>query len=127
MSKFLTELDAICITDLIWKLNAPLIYESDILGKIRVPKGFYTDLASVPRVPIAYLAFGGRAHREAVIHDALYRSDMTPICTRKQADDVFLEAMKERGKPWHVRYPMFWAVRLGAGKYWHQRKVKDKL
>ena len=127
MSKFLTELETVCITDKIWKLKSPLVYDSDILGKIEVPAGFYTDLASVPRLPIAYLAFGGRAHREATIHDFLYRSDCVPVCTRKQADDVFLEAMKERGKPWHVRYPMYYAVRIGASKNWHQRKVVDRL
>lgn len=128
MAKFLTELDAICVTDQIWRLDADLAYDSDIVGKITAPKGFYTDLASVPRwIPGAYVLFGGRAHREAVIHDYGYRSDASPVMTRKQVDDVFLEAMKERGKPWYVRYPMYWAVRIGAGKNWHKKKVMDVL
>lgn len=127
MAEFLTDLDCICITDKIWCLDAPLVYESDILGRIEVPKGFYTDLASVPRVPIAFMLFGGRAHREAVIHDYLYRIDACPVCTRKQADDTFFEAMEVREKGWFVRYAMWAGVRLGASANWHQRKVGDKL
>jgi hypothetical protein len=127
MAKFLTELDAVCITDKIWCLDEPLIYESDTVGMVEVPKGFYTDFASVPRLPIAYMAFGGRAHREAVLHDYGYRSDATPTMTRKQVDDLFLEAMTERGKGWFTRYAMYWAVRIGAGGNWHRKKVADRL
>ncbi|MFH2076618.1 MAG: DUF1353 domain-containing protein, partial [Pseudomonadota bacterium] len=67
MSKFLTELDARLVKDdRIWKLDSPLIYESDLLGLIEVPEGFETDLASVPRVPFVYMLWGGKAHREGV-------------------------------------------------------------
>lgn len=127
MAKFLTDLDAVCVTDKIWRLDNDLVYESDLVGKITVPKGFYTDFASVPRVPLAYLFFGGMAHREAVVHDYGYRSDADPEMTREQVDDVFLEAMKERGKSWFTRYAMYWAVRLGAAKNWHKKKVMDVI
>ena len=59
MSAFLTELQMENATgkdDGHWRLIAPLVYQSDVAGMIfTVPTGFITDLASVPRVPIAYL------------------------------------------------------------------------
>ena len=76
MSKFLTELDVRLIDgDRIWMLSGPLVYQSDILGKIEIPAGFQTDFASVPRIPFVFESFGDRAHRESVVHDYLYCID----------------------------------------------------
>jgi len=127
MSKFLTELDGRCISDKIWMLLSPLRYESDILGLIKVPTGFQTDFASVPRVPFVYEFFGDRAHREAVLHDYLYRIDSIPLATYSQANAVFFEAMQERGKGPVVRYGMWWGVVLGGWTAYHKKKVADKL
>jgi len=129
MSKFFTELDVVCINDGCWKLDSPLIYESDVegVGKIEVPKGFETDFASVPRVPVFFTLFGDRAHREAVLHDYGYRCDSIPVMERSTVDDLFLEAMKERGKGFFVRYAMYWGVRLGGWTAYHKKKVLDKL
>ena len=70
-SKFLTELEVKLIDDdKIWELLSPLRYYSEILGReVEASTGFQTDLASVPRVPIAYYFWGARCHREAVVHD----------------------------------------------------------
>jgi len=128
MAKFLTELNArLKDDDKIWIIDSSLIYQSDILGKIVVWAGFETDFASVPRVPIFYVLFGDRAHREAVIHDYLYRIDSMPVAQRGEADDVFLEAMKERGKGFFVRYAMYWGVRMGGWTAYHKKKMDDKL
>jgi hypothetical protein len=128
MAKFSTELDArLKDDDRVWVIDSILVYESDILGFVIVPAGFETDFASVPRVPIAYTLFGGRAHREAVIHDFLYRIDSSPCVEKNVADDVFLEAMECRGKSWFVRKMMYWGVRLGGASSYHKKKVGDKL
>lgn len=127
-AKFLSELDArLKDDDDIWVLDSPLIYESDIVGKIIVPSGFETDFASVPRLPIIYALFGDRAHREAVLHDYLYRIDSIPQASYSQANDVFFEAMKLRGKAFYIRYPMWWAVCAAGFTSYHKRKVGDKL
>lgn len=123
MAKFLSELDARCIADNKWTLISPLLYQSDIAGKIEVPALFITDFASVPRLPLAYLAAGGTAHKAAVIHDWLYWANG---CTRKQADEVFLEAMKVTGIPLWRRKLMYWAVRIGAGSVWDKYRGKEK-
>jgi hypothetical protein len=128
MAKFCTELDCrLEDDDSIWRLDSELVFESDKLGIITVPKGFQTDFASVPRVPIAYTLFGDKAHREAVIHDYLYRIDSAPQASYSQANDCFLEAMKVRGKSWFVRYSMYWGVVLGGWASYHKRLVNDKL
>ena len=129
-------------TDRIWLVTKPLIYYSELLGQlITVPPWFETkepdpsedysffetDFASVPRVPVIYLAWGDRAHREAVLHDYLYRIDSKPIVTYSQANNVFLEAMKSTGKPWYISYGMYYGVVLGGWGSYHKRRVKDKL
>lgn len=128
MSKFLTELNIIEVGDKLWQLHRNLIYQSDLLSRtFVVPKGFVTDLASVPRIPIAYQFWGGRCHREAVIHDYLYRKDSDPVTSFMMANRVFLEAAEARGKSIQVRYPMFWGVVLGGRCSYHRRLVKDNF
>jgi hypothetical protein len=96
-----------------WKLLEPLIFESAKYGVIRVPTGFRTDFASVPRIPLVYSLFGNTSHNAAVVHDWLY-SGRAKI-SRKGADEVFIEAMKCKKQSKWRREPMFWAVRLFAG------------
>ena len=127
MGLFLSRLIIEDITDSVWKLHQPLVFFSDVLGRIEVPKDFYTDLASVPKVPFVYEAWGNRSHYEAVVHDYLYRIDSVPQATREEADDIFLEAMAARGKSLTVRKPMHWGVRLGGWTSYHKRKVADVL
>ena len=129
MAKFLTDLIINQLTDSVFELVEPLIYQSDILGgfKVEAPGGFQSDGASVPRVPIAYMLYGNRAHREAVIHDYLYRADSIPEVAFKTANETFLEAMKCRGKPWYVRRSMYIGVCVGGYPSYHKRKVGDSL
>jgi Protein of unknown function (DUF1353). len=128
VSEFLTDLSLINIDDKRWRLHEPLVYESDLLEYIiTVPKGFITDLASVPRVPVVYWFWGGREHREAVLHDYLYRIDSNPVVLRSVANEVFLEAAKSRQKSLCVRYPMYWGVCLGGMFSYHKKKVADLI
>ena len=97
-------------SDSIWVLCRPLEYWSELAGLIIVPTGFETDFASVPRLPFIYTLWGDRVHREAVLHDYLYRKQLPfGLCNK-----IFLEAMKSRGVPWHIRYPMYWGVCIGG-------------
>lgn len=92
-----------------WVLRSELHFRSDILGPLLVPAGFRTDCASVPRVPFAYWLAGDTAHASAVLHDYLYRHHP---CTKRQADDVFAEAMRAEGVRWWRAQLMYHAVRL---------------
>lgn len=111
----------------IYSLLKALKYKDRQNRLIIVPKGFQTDLASVPRLPIVYGIWGDRAHREAVLHDYLYRVDADPSCTFMEANDLFPEAMESRGVRWSIRYPMYAAVcAAGHGSY-HRYTVYAKL
>ena len=98
-----------------WRLAAPLIYQSALIGRVAIPAGFQTDFASVPRLPFAYLFFGDRCYSAAVIHDYLCRIEY-PTCriTWKLAAAVFMEAMLAENVPAWQRWPMYTAV-LAAG------------
>lgn len=115
MSRFVTRLEVELIADDkndgrgVWRVTLPLVYESDIAGKITVPAGFVTDFASVPRIPVAYWLAGDTAHEAAVIHDFLYTAGET---SRATADAVLREAMAVSGVPEWRRQVMYLAVRL---------------
>lgn len=114
---FLTALEVAKLPDGQWRLLAPLRYLSAVLGvQIEVPAGTVTDLASVPRLPLAFLLAGDSAHEAAVLHDHLYQ---THPCTRRQADAVLDEAMAVTGEPAWRRWLMWSAVRAVGGWAWY--------
>ena len=128
MGKFHNLLDAKFNPPRNWTLDTPLKFDSDTLSDegrdllkycgvrvtnknvVSVPKGYITDLASVPRFCWAFIAPFDVA-RAAVIHDILYEKINTAyknekILTkhdrekyRKVADDVFKEGMESAVPP----------------------------
>lgn len=99
-----------------WRLLAPLVYRSEVADAIFVvPEDFVTDLASVPRLPFAYLLTGGLAHGAAVVHDWLYT---THVVDRPTADAVFREAALECGVSAWQAWLMWAGVRVGGGGSW---------
>jgi hypothetical protein len=94
----------------------PLVYRSEVAQQtFTVPAGFRTDLASVPRLPLAFWLFGAVADEAAVVHDYLYSERLV---SRKMADEVLAEAMKATGVTWWRRGPMWLGVRLFGGERW---------
>jgi hypothetical protein len=118
VSSFLTTLDCRETNEFggLWTLLAPLAYDSDLLGRIvTVPAGFVTDFASVPRLPIFYLAEGGKGNKAAVVHDWLYSSQAVD---RKTADQVLREALICSGYSRATAAVFYAAVRIGGGSHW---------
>lgn len=118
MSAFLTDLDARLIKDdpATWKLDSPLIYQSDVAGMtFTVPAGFTTDLASTPRIPFVYEIGGGVANKASVIHDFIYSTH--PV-TRSVADAVLKEASAVTGVARWRRVLMWAGVRVGGASHW---------
>lgn len=90
--RFLTECVLVHLSDKLKRLGYPLEFDSEILGRVIIaPAGFETDLASVPRLPFAYLLFGGVGDPAAVMHDWAYSGRAG--LTREQADALFREAL----------------------------------
>ena len=143
MGKFHNLLDAKFNPPRNWTLDTPLKFDSDTLSDegrdllkycgvrvtnknvVSVPKGYITDLASVPRFCWAFIAPFDVA-RAAVVHDILYEKINTAykgekILTkhdrekyRKVADDVFKEGMESAVPPvpkWKI-WAAYNAVRM---------------
>lgn len=111
MGKFLTKLKVELLDEKsdsgndLFRLLEPLIYESDALGIIIVPRGFVTDFASVPRLPFAYWIAGGMLKEAAVLHDFLYSAPHNTgtgrVVTRQEADYILrgagIEGLRKAG------------------------------
>ena len=88
---------------------------------IKIPAGFVTDFASVPRVFWNILPPWGKYGKAAVVHDFCYR---TGCVSRKKCDWIFLEGMRVLGVPKWKRLIMWAAVRL-FGWSAYVREPKD--
>lgn len=86
------------------------------LGKyiITIPKGFTTDLASVPRIFWSVYPPFGRYTSPAVLHDYLYSLVDSGLgsMTYKYADKLFLRSMREIGVSRITRNILYYSVRL---------------
>ena len=83
---------------------------------IEIPQGFVTDYASVPSMLWNILGPHGRYSRATVIHDSLYWSQ---TCTRDQADNLLMIAMKELGVRRRDRWIVYGGVRIGGEGPWN--------
>ena len=119
MAKFLTPLVLSSVSSQgrgTWRVRAPLIYQSDLLrAPVTVPEDFVTDLASVPRLPVAYFLVGGIAHRAAVVHDWFYTSHEV---SRAVADKILKEAAEADGASWWQAWLLWVGVRVGGRSSW---------
>lgn len=99
-----------------YELLANFVYQSDEAGMtITVPKGFTTDLASVPRMPLIFLLCGDTSREAAVLHDWLYFSGRL---SRKLADKLLFEASGISGVANWRRWLMYFGVRIGGAKHY---------
>jgi hypothetical protein len=110
-----------------WRVEDECLYFTGVLGashKLVVPRGYETDLASVPRVPGIYWRYGNTAVLPSIVHDYLYEFD--PFgWGRKVADQVFLEAMRAERDPRAAasRWVMYQAVRVGGWRSWRRYRA----
>lgn len=86
-------------------------------GVVTVPAGFKTDFASVPRLFWSWIPRTGRYNHAALVHDFLYRTQPQGW-TRRMADEVFLDLMREDGVSALRARLMHRAVRVGAWWAW---------
>jgi len=75
---------------------------------IRIPDGFETDFASIPRILRNILSRQGVYNRAAIIHDYLCEHRNIP---RALTDEIFNVIMYKIGVPWYKRYPIYRCVR----------------
>jgi len=89
---------------------------------ITVPKGFVTDFFSVPSLCTPIVPRDGASNIPALIHDMLYAtvgyrpSVCNTLLTRKECDDLLLDAMERTGFGFWKRRQIYFAVRCGGWK-----------
>lgn len=137
--KFLSPLNVVEVTEGIWNLNKPfycLVINGEQRVEVIIPDGFHSDFCSTPRIPFAYLLYGGIGNRAGVLHDALYSAwkkiavfsliDGVKVdyeVTRAWADEVLKAGLKECGVGFFARNMMYSAVRMAGWKFYK----KDSL
>jgi Protein of unknown function (DUF1353) len=102
----------------------PQFIQASKLTNVTVPKGFVTDLASIPPLFYSYLRPDGIYAYAAIIHDYLYWEQTVP---KAQADDTLKAAMQDL-KVDPVRIELIHrAVSLAGMEAWNQnKKLKEQ-
>jgi len=88
-------------------------------GPIRVPVGFKTDGATIPR-PFWLTTgtpFRPEYIRAAIVHDYLYQ---TGQLSRLEADSIFRMILLEDGTGRYQAFKMFWALRAFGWLVWRK-------
>jgi len=108
-----------------WQLLRNYIYQDDIHGKITVPKGFVTDLYSIPKVVRCVVSKVQDSNGSAVVHDYLYTSQFFGSKGREKADGVLARAMKTHWTPvsWWNRRKIMLGLKIG-GYFVYRNKAK---
>jgi hypothetical protein len=118
-----------------WELQAKFTYHvgSKFSRKwVNVPAGFVTDFASVPKF-LWFLPRWATYSKAPILHDYLYETQtlMGKPITRKQADQVFLEAMHVDWQTHQTRYIVahieYIAVRLFGMWAWNSKRKVDNV
>lgn len=123
-----------------WYLKYPLkvdITMGSNFYEIKIPKGYLTDGASVPRILWSICPRWDKSHKAVILHDYLCEYRIVTIngsptqISREEADKIFLLALKDEGLS-KLKYSlMYGAVRTQAtikgGRFVELNKVKLQL
>ena len=97
----------------LFEVVADVYWHNELLpgGVYVVPRGFKTDLASIPVGLRSLFSRTGRSRKPAVFHDHMYSKKWE---TRKICDDLFYIGLRERGVSKWAAW-LYWAgVRAGG-------------
>jgi len=101
-----------------WVVLNALMYCSLAGRTYGIPAGFITDLASIPAILRPLFNPNDNGRKAAVLHDSRYCIKQGE---RKDADDLFLEALERCGVGFMRRWSMYLGVRAGGWMYWNSR------
>ena len=103
-----------------WELVSPLVYITLDGREIQMPAGALTDLGSFPRAvrPVVD-AQKPSTRRPSALHDFIY-THLTHRFTKREADQIFYEALLEEGTRRSLAWVMWQAVRFGGRGGWEQ-------
>lgn len=102
-----------------WVVSAPLIWHDDDFGRITVPRGFRTDLASYPRIlrNLPCFDIAGASRRPATMHDWLYASQRGAL-DKGVSDDFLFHSLRAEGVGRFCAWATYQGVNLFGGHAW---------
>ena len=94
---------------------------------IRVPAGFQSDGASVPRFMWENVspAIDPRTIRAAIIHDWIYRNHPNGW-SRRMADCLFYDFCRADGLSWWKSIKAYWGVRMFGSYSWRESYARNR-
>ena len=111
----------------LWKITCTYYITVDGEQYI-IPRGFLTDGASNVRVLWSLCPpMSGLTAEPAVLHDWLYSLNCTLPLTRKQADQIFYQAMIEAGVSKVRAKAVYYGVRMGGASSFRKNYSIFKL
>lgn len=107
--------------DRIYYLDKEILWEpnpgQERFPSVKVPAGFVTDLASIPRIFWSLLPTDGQYTFPAIVHDFLYWEQKT---SREAADNIFRLGMEDFKVASGTISAIFAAVRIGGQSAWER-------
>lgn len=85
-----------------------------------VPRGFVTDLASLPGFVRAFNPVNGHHLQPAVVHDYVYRNTDLGV-TKEEGDRMFYDGMIAMGTPEYRAWYMYRGVKIFGGSSYADR------
>lgn len=140
MAGFLSPLELEFIDGHNWKVTEPFEYclgDEASSRRVRIPAGFITDFASVPRGLWNILPPAGPYGKAAVIHDWLYQKRRisyvdehgrvfgVSYADRALADATLEEGMEVLGVGRLTRWAVYHGVRVGGWVAWNNYRQKE--
>ena len=124
MSQFTTHFIGKLIGKNLWEVYEEFEYHVGCYPSeevIKVPVGFKTDFASVPRLLWMIISPIDDHGKAAVVHDYCY---YVAYDTKKRCDDIFREGLIVLRVPkWKV-VCMYWSVRIFGWVGWLKHRIK---
>lgn len=103
-------------------LTKPLVYMTSDGRDFVVPKSFDTNFASVPKILWSILPPVGKHTQAAVLHDYLYTFGFGLGVSRKEADEIFYEALLVSRVAKPAAYIIYQCVRLFGKSHYKKEK-----
>jgi hypothetical protein len=119
--KFLTPLVMEDINGQSWKTVEDFIWVSKRMQWVVIPAGFITDFATIPQPLSKVLRSCGDWDKATLVHDFVYSKKCDMKFSRKECDDLFLEAMNDCGVGYMTSRAMYLAVRVFGGLYFKKQ------
>lgn len=119
----------------LWKIVTPFDFVDTDGTVINVPKGFVTDLASVPPIARSIVSKIGYWSQAAVAHDigyAYHRAGKNTEWTRKQVDKWFLHGIVVKEKEYGIPKDqskanlLYAGVRMGGLASWETEEERQE-